>query len=408
LEQETNQTQMNLVELLTAAGRKLREDFQEIQDCNPHAGDRGEEAENILKKFLSERLPKRFGVESGIVIGQDGAISRQCDVIIYDALNSPVYRSGTKLQILPRDNVAAVIEVKSKLNKDELTDAAVKIASVKSIKPSPIGAVDQPVTFSNLINSGTLGCVFAFDSYTTLQTLAENLREINSGNDSDQWIDLVIVLDKGLVGYAFQALTAKDYLMGWLGGPPTDEFVIPPFYVHLVQASCGEKTLNQFFLRLMAHLTFFRKISAIDFNALIKDGVGLGQTIQGYQYNLKRQLVPAQPFQNPKVRYNLYLKKERTFVGQVSLLRWQDGAVIMCSSFISPQIIFSYYFSCLKLKAQFIEAPLPPNAADAKLWMSTVLEISEQNFIEAGEKMLPDFLVVRRDSDDDNPPPMQI
>lgn len=74
---------MTLVELLTAAGRKLREDFREIQQCNLYTGDRGEEVENILKQFLSERLPKRFGVESGIVIGQDGVISRQCDVIIY-------------------------------------------------------------------------------------------------------------------------------------------------------------------------------------------------------------------------------------------------------------------------------------------------------------------------------------
>jgi hypothetical protein len=96
------------------------------------------------------------------------------------------------LQILPRDNDAAVIEVKSKLNKDQLTDAAEKIASVKSIKPSPIGGADQPVTFSNLINSGTLGCVFAFDSYTTLETLAENLGEINSasGPSNEERTDL--------------------------------------------------------------------------------------------------------------------------------------------------------------------------------------------------------------------------
>jgi hypothetical protein len=85
---------------------------------------------------------------------------------------------------------------------------------VKSIKPSPIGGADQPVTFSNLINSGTFGCVFAFDSYTTLETLAENLSEINSASDSDQWIDLVIVLDKGLVGYAFQAIMAEDVWAG--------------------------------------------------------------------------------------------------------------------------------------------------------------------------------------------------
>jgi hypothetical protein len=401
---------MNLVELLTAAGRKLREDFREIQACNPHAGDRGEEVENILKVFLSERLPKRFGVESGLVIGQEGAISRQCDVIIYDALNSPIYRTGTKLQILPRDNVAAVIEVKSKLNKDQLADAAEKIASVKSIKPSPIGGADQPVTFSNLINSGTLGCVFAFDSYTTLQTLAENLSEINSASHSDLWIDLVVVLDKGLVGYALQKIMHKSFI-GWVGGPSTDDFLIPPFYVHLAHISHGEKTLNQFFLRLMAHLTFFRKISAIDFDALMKEDSGFAQTIQGYQYNLKRQLVPVQEehqaasFQNPKVRFNLYLKKGGRFAGQVCLLPWQDGALIMCSSFIPPQNIFLHYFRYLKLTAQFIESA-PESGGN--LWVSTLLRISEQDFIEASEKMNTDVLIVRRDSDGDEPPPMHI
>jgi hypothetical protein len=62
----------------------------------------------------------------------------------------------------------------------------------------------------------------------------------------------------------------------------------------------------------------------------------------------------------------------------------------------------------LRLKAQFIEAPPNPNAVEARLWMSTVLGTSEQNFIEASEKMLPDLLVVRRDSDGDEPPPMQM
>jgi hypothetical protein len=113
-------------------------------------------------------------------------------------------------------------------------------------------------------------------------TLAENLKDINSTSHSDHWIDLVIVLDKGFIGYALQTMMSNNFI-GWLGGPPTDEFVIPPFYIHLAQVSCGEETLNHFFLRLMAHLTFFRKISGIDFTALMKPGVS--QTIQGYQYN---------------------------------------------------------------------------------------------------------------------------
>ena len=165
-------------DLIQSAAEQLRQEFKEIQLNNPHAAEGGAEAEIILREFFKDRLPRRFGIESGIVIDSDGAVSKQTDLIIYDALNSPVYRKGPKVHILPRDNVAAIIEVKSKLNKDQLKDAAEKISSVKRIKPSPISNVDQPVTFSDLIIANTLGCVFAYDSYTSLETLAENLKEI--------------------------------------------------------------------------------------------------------------------------------------------------------------------------------------------------------------------------------------
>ena len=222
---------ISLDEIISSAGHQLREDFAEIQKCNPHAAERGSEAEATLKEFLRKKLPRRFDVASGIVIGCDNQISRQTDVIIYDAMNSPVYRTGSRLQILPRDNVACVIEVKSKLNKDELKDAA-----------------DQPVTFSDIITTNVLGCVFAFDSYTSMETLAENLKEINSSQDASLWVDLVVVLDKGCTGYALQPIFQKEFI-GWLGGSLGDDFLIPPLYVHLVHLEEGERTLHHFFMR---------------------------------------------------------------------------------------------------------------------------------------------------------------
>lgn len=401
------QNRITLDELLRSAGRQLRDEFREIQECNPHSGDKGYEVEEVLKRFLSARLPKRFDVKSGVVIGRDGSVSRQCDVIIYDALNSFVYRNGPKLHILPRDNVAAVIEVKSKLNKDELHDAAKKIAAVKSIKCSPICGADQPVTFSDMIMTGTLGCVFAFDSYTSLETLAENLREINADHDSNHWIDLVVVLDKGCLSYAFQKMYDGN-LDAWVGGPLDDEFMIPPFYVHLVQAPFGDGTLNHFFLKLMAHLTFFRKLSLVRFDELQPEAKKV-QTIQGYQYNLSRQLVPAEErhqqgfFANPKVRYNLYLRKERTLAGQVCLLPWQDGAVITISSLFPPTIVAEQYFRRLKLRSTLV----PIEIGQAKFWMSSVLPITEATFVKVSEDIHPELISVR-DTADDNPPPTKI
>jgi len=387
---------MNLEELLGSAGRKLREDFAEIQKCNPHSGEKGSEAEDILRQFLKERLPRRFDVAAGIVLGADGSVSRQSDVLIYDAINSPVYRTGTRLQILPRDNVPAVIEVKSKLNKDELKDAAQKIASVKAIKASPISGADQPVTFSDLITTSVLGCVFAFDSYTTLETLADNLKEINQAHEPDHWIDLVVVLDKGCIGYQLQNLFQE--FIGWVGGTEGDKFPIPPLYVQLVHTNLGERALYQFFVRLMSHLMFFRKLSAVDLATFERALGGQAQTTQGYQYNLSGRLVPVEPahegatFEFPKVRFNLYGASTKKYIGQVCFLPWQDGATVMFSTSVDPGPLFLTFLSKLKLKGQLF-----PAKTGARAWTSTVLPMSEEQFTEIASAIHPDIISVRDD-----------
>ena len=170
---------ISVSDLFSQAGDHLRAEFENVKNSNPHYAESGAEVEIILKDFLNEHIPKRFAADSGLVIDVEDNISLQTDVIIYDAINSPVYRKGERVLILPNDNVAAVIEVKSRLNKRELEDAAKKISSVKKLKTTPITGVDQPVTFSPLVNTKTMGVVFAYESSTSLETLANNLKEIN-------------------------------------------------------------------------------------------------------------------------------------------------------------------------------------------------------------------------------------
>jgi hypothetical protein len=214
---------MNIQELISQAGKRLRAEFENIKNSNPHFAERGAEAEIILSDFLNQHLPKRFAAGSGLVVDSKNSISSQTDVIIYDAENSPIYRKGDRVLILPNDNVSAVIEVKSNLSKQELEDAASKIASVKRLEKSPITDIDQPVTFSPLITTKTLGIVFAYESSTSLETLAENLRDINRDVPSDQWIDLVVILDKGVIGYLVQ-LPFSQELPGWFGGAASKDF----------------------------------------------------------------------------------------------------------------------------------------------------------------------------------------
>lgn len=393
-----------LKDLIISAGKQLRTEFEEIRANNPHAGDSGTEVEMILKKFLDDRLPKRFGVESGFVVGQDGIVSRQTDLIVFDALNSPVYRKGPKTHILHRDNVAVALEVKSKLNKEELKDAAKKIASVKKLKASPVNSADRPVTFSDMINTNVLGCVFAFDSYTSLETLAENLKEINAEEDSSNWIDLICVLDKGIIGYSLQAPFDKDFA-GVYAGTCTDQFPIPPFYIHLTKQDAGELALNHFFIRVISHLTFFRERMAVDLNEALGSGNKEAMTLQGYQYNTSGQLVEAEKthqsgsFQNPKVRFNLYRRDNKHLIGQVCLMPWQDGAVITCSAMIDYRIIYNHYFKAIKGK--HIVVPGQLSQRKSPIHLSSVMNISEEKFIELSANIHPD-IISKRDADGDS------
>lgn len=86
----------------------------------------GKSAEALFRNWLSQFLPKRFGITSGRIISQGlrGNIpAPHYDVIIYDQLNSPVLwvESNPDMAIpgrilaLPAEYVHAVIEVKANL-----------------------------------------------------------------------------------------------------------------------------------------------------------------------------------------------------------------------------------------------------------------------------------------------------
>src|SRR4051794_24163246 len=125
--------QPTIASLFAEAAKRLRTEFEFIRATNPHPGEKGGEAEAVLRRFLNDHLPHRFRATSGIVIDTENSLSKQTDVIVYDALSSPVYRASETTQIVPAQATAAVIEVKSSLSKEELTDAYAKIASVKSL-----------------------------------------------------------------------------------------------------------------------------------------------------------------------------------------------------------------------------------------------------------------------------------
>ncbi len=395
-----NTKEIKIHELISQAGKHLRNEFENLKQTNPHYGERGTESEIILTKFLNDHLPKRFSADTGLIIDYENQISSQIDVIVYDALNSPIYRKGPKVSIIPIDNVAVAIEVKSKLNKPQLEDAAQKIASVKKLKKSPLTPVDQPVTFSNFINTSTLGVVFAYETDRTLETLAKNLLDINNTIPSNLWLDLIVVLDKGLVNYAIQSPFEHEF--GIFGGISDDEFIIVPWYIHLVTSDAGEFTLNKFFLRLIAHLTFFRKISTIDFNSLLGSKESYSKTLGAYQFDLKRKLKKIDKFHSSgnfvpfSVPFNIYSPKEKKFVGQITWIPWQDGCFITYSCKMPPELFFIPLENFLQTKIRLI-----PASKQANIIMTQLLPLKKEDFINFYSNLKGPFILEKQNPAND-------
>lgn len=109
----------------------MRTELKRKAAQNPHSGERGEHGERQLRDFLRDHLPKRYSVDKGIVIAEDGSTSHAADLVIYDALRGPVIPTDNERFLFPIESVLAVIEVTLALDSGKLRDDAAKIARVR-------------------------------------------------------------------------------------------------------------------------------------------------------------------------------------------------------------------------------------------------------------------------------------
>lgn len=96
-----------------------------------HNGKMGEVNERYFIEIIRQYLPKRYSVDSGIVIDSNGKTSNQIDVIIYDHQYTPTLLDQQGHRFIPAESVYAILEVKPKINKDYLKYAANKAQSVR-------------------------------------------------------------------------------------------------------------------------------------------------------------------------------------------------------------------------------------------------------------------------------------
>lgn len=195
-----SQVKMDLRKVFRGISKKLHSDF-EISSQIKHDGLKGDYRENALREFLQNgRLPNKFGIGNGEIIGHIGNVSKQSDLIIFDQLNSIPLLYNTEIQIYPIDCIYGVIEVKSKLSKVKLLEGLENIKSVKELTPNDY--ITNELLFMKQTHKRPkpFGIVFGYllDG-NSLESLVKNLEEWEKNNLPEFWPNLVIILGNGII-----------------------------------------------------------------------------------------------------------------------------------------------------------------------------------------------------------------
>lgn len=159
-----------------------------------HPGKLGEAREIILHGFFATYLPKLLSVGSGFTMSSDQNISTEQDLIIFDALHSPVLFPTNRSAIYAHSAVRCLIEVKSSLGKGEIVESVRKAAAVKQ---SWRDAPTVPLA-PHAPKMEPLMCIFGF-SGPELGTIRENLVQVQQDVPDEDRVDLVCLLNTGII-----------------------------------------------------------------------------------------------------------------------------------------------------------------------------------------------------------------
>lgn len=127
-----------------AVSKKMTAEFERTV-ATGHRGARGALRETAVRDFLETHLPTRFGVGTGELVHPANLCSKQCDVVVYDRLNTPRLMPDEQHSLFPMEAVLAVVQVKSRLSATDLRDAFDNLRSAFRVAndPSPYGPSGQ-------------------------------------------------------------------------------------------------------------------------------------------------------------------------------------------------------------------------------------------------------------------------
>ena len=203
-----------------------------------HSGTMGDVDEQHFIGFLKKHLPKRYAVDSAIVIDSLGKTSDQIDIVIFDNQHTPTLLDQQSHRYVPAEAVYAVFEVKQIINKAHVEYAGAKAKSVRKLQrtSAPIkhaGGLHEALAPLSII----AGIVAADISWTTgfnSRACRKILKELPNNSE----------LDCGL------ALSGACY----------------DFYYDKIHVGPNDNSLAYFLFRLLGKLQKLGTVPATDWN----------------------------------------------------------------------------------------------------------------------------------------------
>ncbi|WGW12951.1 hypothetical protein LWF01_04040 [Saxibacter everestensis] len=197
----------SLVDIMSQVSAQLSASMEASRMAFSHNLTKGEAVEEALRQFLRNHLPASIGVTHGQVIDRHGAISKQLDVILYDAQRTPILFSDAAAnnQILPVEGVVAAIECKTNLRTSEVPDLAQSAELLKSLDKTAYYLQDNPVIRSVKTAYGkewdalpVFYFVFAFDG-PSIDVIGNAVKVEHQNRELEERIDMVCVMNSGVV-----------------------------------------------------------------------------------------------------------------------------------------------------------------------------------------------------------------
>lgn len=233
-----------------------------------------------IARLPNKFIPWPYVVAPASIRELEGAGNSNFPAVIYTSSTESIPGEGS----ISSTRAACVFHTAHTLTTQELKNGYGRIGAVKRLNkssPKPAGP----------LNDVPLGVIFCIDSPSPLETIAEDVIELNKGVPSTEWPDMIVVLRRGTVNYAVQFEGEKiggDFLL-----PNRTDVPVFPLYVHVFARALGLHSLNRLFGLLFLQLQVFSPGVKLPNHEAVQDISTLGMTLGGYQFNLKGDLVPV-------------------------------------------------------------------------------------------------------------------